>query len=404
MILLGRNAKEIEGVAIFPDHENEKQFWYLSGKVRLSERGRKPVFTLLTYQKRENEGAGYVMFEVNIGLPDAVKRRILSQLPPGSNLAPVTFNQGIVKAQVLDKRVGDSPPTLYGDNTAIFGLALDGVQTPLIEQAFEGGGASIGVIYDLEFTAMNPSLDVKIEADLSRVYKEFKATLGFKGVIPVAPPFMLDASIEAGFQKLVNNQAIVIDVVTYVDDEDNKRQRDAALSLFMDKLLKEWFEPTLTQPQVTEKEDQAGSTNVSNNGAQGGQPGEETGEGAGIADTIEDFLPQAKVKLRSINQIKFEKFEYHYRGSQTTTKKYYPQGLFKQLLAEGKVQRKEGIIDVDIDKPFFRTIEIDVQAPQISYEKYGLQSIHFAAKYPNREIESRILTKTISKLNPLNLR
>ncbi|MEM7132925.1 MAG: hypothetical protein AAF702_41865 [Chloroflexota bacterium] len=404
MILLGRNQEVIEGITIFPDHDTtQNQFWYLSGPVRLAEKDGDSVFTLLKYQQADNEGAGFAMFEVNIGLPEDVERKIRSKLPEGATLSAVPFNQGIVKTMVLDESIGDSPPTLYGDNTAIFSLPLDEVQTPLLEQAFEGEAQPIGVVYDLEFTAMRPTLDVKLEADLSRVYSELQASIGFEGVIPTDPPFMLDTSIEAGFQKLVQEGAINMEVFTFVDDEDVKAQREEALRLFMDVLLKEWFEPTLALPKITDTNDKddlpiVGSTNEGEEGE-----GNDTGIGDDIEDIVDaaqEIMPTVKVKLRAVHQEELKKVSYRFSGAQTTTRKYYPQGFFSRLLKD--VKSGKGIVAVDIDDPFFRTISIDVQAPQINYEKYGLQSVHFAAQYPDRSIASRIFDKdTPSHAEPI---
>lgn len=409
MLLLGRSAQQIEGITIFPDHENPKQFWYLSGPVSLAQRNGSTVFTLIKYNKKVKDkgakGGGFVTFEVNLNLPDKIESRIKSKLPDGAVLAPVPFDKGTVKCLALDvdkeQILGASSPSLYDDNSVIFSLTLNENQTTILEQAYNGSATPIGVVYELEYTAMRPSLDVRLEADLQRVYNEFQASLGASGFVEV---MFLEGEIEAGFQKLIQEGAIKVDIVTFVDDEDTKQQKETALKLFMDTLLKDWFVPTLTVPKLSEedKEDLPldETTNNKDDAAATDEDKNKPIDGIGedlkdtvdaVEDLTEEVIPQAKLKLRFVRQEERKKVTYIYRGAQATRKTYFPQGFFSRLLSD--VENKKGIITADLDDPFFRTIAIDVQAPEINYGKYGIQSLHFAAKYPNREIESRIFDK-----------
>lgn len=415
MLLLGRGARQIEGYTIFPDHENPKQFWYLSGPVSLAQRNDSTVFTLIKYNKKAKDkgakGGGFVTFEVNLNLPDKIESSIKSKLPDGAVLAPVPFDKGTVKCLALDvdkeQMLGAGSPSLYDDNSAIFSLTLNENQATILEQAYNGSATPIGVIYELEYTAMRPTLDVRLEADLKRVYTEFQARLGASGF---AKGFALKGEIQAGFQQLIQEGAIKVDIVTFVDDEDTKQQRETALQLFMDTLLKDWFVPTLNIPKLDEEDkddlplnettkNEDTATNTDEN-----KPIDGVGEDLkdtvdAVEDVAEDVIPQAKLTLRFVRQEEQKKVTYVYRGAQATRKTYFPQGFFSRLLSD--VDNKKGIVTADLDDPFFRTISIDVQAPEINYEKYGIQSLHFAAKYPNREIESRVFDKDNNTAQPV---
>lgn len=411
MLLLGRGAREIEGIQVFPDHENEKQFWYLSGPLRLSERNGDSVFTLIKYNKKAKDegakGGGFVTFEVNVGLPENIERRIVRELPDGAQLAAVPFDKGSVKCVALDvdeeNTLGASSPTLYGDNSAIFSLTLNEVQAAIFEQTFKQAGQPIGVYYDLEFTAMRPTLDVKLSADLSRVYTEFQASLGFEGVIPAKVPFKLDAALEAGFQRLVQTGAIQIEVVTFVDDEDVETQKKEALKLFMDTLLKDWFAPTLklpkTKPNDGDKKDEPLANTTPNPQEEETDKEKDNQEEAGLGEDIKDVaeaaddvaeavIPQVRLRLKFVRQEELKKLTYRFSGSQATSRKYYPQGFFSRLLQD--VDENKGIITVDVNDLFFETINIKVEAPQVAYETYRLQSVFFSAKYPDRDIVSLV--------------
>jgi hypothetical protein len=409
MLLLGRGAQQIEGITIYPDHENDKQFWYLSGSVQLAKRDDKYALTLIKYNQSVGEegvkGGGFATFEVNIGLSESQAKKIHSKLPKDAVLAAVPFNQGTVKCVALnvgkESIVGASSPSLFGDNAALFSLTLDKTQTAILESAFSNNGQPIGVYYDLEFTAMRPSLDVKLEADLARVYTEFQFSLGVEATIPAGDvPVDLEASIDAGFQKLVQEGAIKIEVFSFSDDADVKRQKDEAVKFFMDQLLKDWFTPTFqvpkapddksnqpTKPKPEEKPTQPTETNPEEKPTQPTEANDDN-----IVETLEDVIPQVKLKLRFVHQEEQKKVTYRYSGSQVVTKKYYPQGLFNSLLQDE--DKSKYIIAADVNDLFFETIGIQVKAPEAStYEKYGLQSTQFAAKYPDRDIASLVFDK-----------
>lgn len=397
MLLLGRTAQEINGISIYPDHEDTNQFWYLSGPVRLSERNSQPVFTLIKYnpdiQIENAQGGGYVTFEVNIGLTSRERENILSQLPPNAKLAPVAFNRGTVQCLALslgeEEILGAVSPSLVGENAAIFSLTLNENQTAILEQAFERQGQPIGVIYNLEYTAMTPALDVRLTANLERVYEEFQITFGFEGIVPTKPPLLLDASLETALQNLVQNGDIDMEVVVFIDEEDIKRQRDEALRLFLDILLKDWFVPTLELPRVSDEDDRDELAVVDSTGTPTPETTESDnsllGDVQDIAETAEEILPQAKLKLRFVEQTERKTITYEFRGSQTTTKTYHPQGFFGLLLEN--INKNEHFILANLDDPFFRNLEIQVEAPENNYEKYGLQSVNFAARYDRKQEE-----------------
>ena len=429
MLLLGKEqlqSKVIEGLQLFPDHENPKQWWYLSGPVRLAERDNKSQFTLIKYNKNAKEqgaqGGGFVTFEVNVGLSENVQKEIREEIErekgiENIQLSSVPFNKGSVKCVALDvdseNILGASSPTLYGENSAIFSLSLNETETAIFEQSFDQGGQPIGVYYELEFTAMNPSLDVRLNADLSRIYKEFQATVGYEGPVPKTSS-RIDTSLEAGFQRLVQTGAIKMEVITFVDNEDVKRQRDEALRLFMDVLLKEWFEPTLALPKVTDEDDKedfvidkpteeqtSESTNGSKEVEKDSEEKDSQEDGVGedakdIADAAKaiskPFIPQITLKLRYVDQRELKKLSYRFNGSQTTLRTYYPQGFFSRLL--GEIDKGTGLITADVNDLFFETLNISAEAPRVAYEKYGLQSVHFAAKYPERQVESLVFDKS----------
>ena len=64
----------------------------------------------------------------------------------------------------------------------------------------------MGVIYDLKYTGLRPALHVKITADYQRIYDHF--SVGLEGQY-----YWFRLGIDAGFEKLVQDGAIDIEVI-----------------------------------------------------------------------------------------------------------------------------------------------------------------------------------------------
>ncbi|NTU82804.1 MAG: hypothetical protein HGA45_26130, partial [Chloroflexales bacterium] len=271
MLLLNSSKTiTVDGVTVFPDHADPNQFWYLAAPVKLARRRAddRAQFTFIKYKPAAVQagvkGGGFLMFEVSLGLDEASERRIrsrLTSLAPGRvQLSPVPFDEGSVQCVALnlqggggtsadppppgafnavEKILGATTPSLLGDNSAAFSLTLDQEGAIILEQAFSEGTTPVGVIYNLKFTGLRPALDVKITADFKRIYDHFSASLSGRY-------YFVEVGIEAGLEKLKQDGAIKIEVRNFSTEGDRKEKEKWALEFFMDKLLKDWFEPTLT--------------------------------------------------------------------------------------------------------------------------------------------------------------
>ncbi|NER82025.1 MAG: hypothetical protein F6K42_21180, partial [Leptolyngbya sp. SIO1D8] len=274
MLLLGNRTLTIEGITVFPDHADPNQFWYLPGPVSLArrQRDRRANLTFMKYKAAAvsggPRGGGFLTFEVNLRLDPDLERRLLSKLssiaPGRPQLAVVPFDEGTVQCVALNLQgsggttanpggegtfnaveqiLGASVPSLHGDNTASFSLTLSQEGATILEKAFQTGTTPVGVIYNLTFTGMRPALDVKITADFKRIYKHFSGSLS-------AQYYFVQAGIEAGFEKLVQDGAIKIEVTNFTGEDDLKEKEQWALDFFKDQLLAQWFQPTLTPGQL----------------------------------------------------------------------------------------------------------------------------------------------------------
>jgi hypothetical protein len=271
---LGSKTSTIEGITVFADHADPNQFWYLPGPVRLARRQNdgRAAFTLVRYADvvaGQSIGGGFLMFQVDLRLDPVTERRIQAQLssraPDQPRLAAVPFDQGTVECIALDLQggggttakvgadgsfravesiLGSTTPSLDGVNSAAFSLTLSKAGAIILDQVFRERGTPVGVVYTLTYTALRPALDVEIEADLKRVFDEFKA--GLEGQC-----YWIRAGIDAAFEKLVEDGAITIKVLNFSTAADRAEKENWALDFFKEKLLGEWFKPTLTPAQLT---------------------------------------------------------------------------------------------------------------------------------------------------------
>jgi hypothetical protein len=314
MLLLNSRTITVDGITVFPDHADPDQFWYLPGPVGLAERGadKRKAFTFIKYKPAVVEsgvkGGGFLTFEVNLRLLQALERKImgkLSEFSANPRLAVAPFDDGTVKCVALnlegsggtsatpapagafnavEKILGATVPSLHGDNTASFSLTLSQEGAIILEQAFQQGTTPVGVVYALKFTGMRPALKVKITADMKRVYDHFSASLSGRY-------YFIKAGIEAGLEWLKQQGAIQIEVEDFTGAQDRAEKERWALDFFKNNLLHQWFEPTLTLDQTgadslplpgNPPANNTGGSSSSNSGASGATPSANPSTGVGV--------------------------------------------------------------------------------------------------------------------------
>ena len=271
MLLLGSKSITVEGVQVFADHANPNQFWYLPGPVSLARdpTTREADFTFLKFRPAQAggpaRGGGFLMFVVNLKPDPHLERRILARvaaLAPGDAvLSPVQFDDGTVECigltvqggggarpsgpvslQVTEQIQGSTVPSLAGYNDAAFSLTLTQEGATLLEDALTNLTQPVGVVYNLKYTGMRPALEVKITADYKRIFDQL--TGGLSGQI-----YWVQASLEAGFEQLRQSGAIKIEVTNFTGQADMDQKAQWALDFFRDRLVSQWFEPTLIPGQ-----------------------------------------------------------------------------------------------------------------------------------------------------------
>ena len=285
----------INGVAVFADHANERQFYYMPAMPHLTtvpevingQRIEVPQLQLLKFRGEAGNG-GFLTFEVNLGIEDSVKDDIamelkrLFQLRENPILAPVILESGTVELMILGHATGPNgellfdedeqprfvkkaqkssfgKPALYGRNEAVFSVALDEEGVQLIENSLiHSELMPVGIVYSLDFLALRPAFSVKIHADWNRIQTHFSETF-------TADVLFSSTEISTVVDKLIEDQVVTIEVDTFLPEGEDAGswvgRRDQAISDFKDMVLQNFFKPSL-EPMKEEEDGWDKATDV----------------------------------------------------------------------------------------------------------------------------------------------
>jgi len=283
----------IEGAAVYSDHANPRQFYYMPAMPKLStvfdptvgpNGAQIPQISLIKFRDVAAQGGGFLTFTVDLGIDQdrldtiAAEYKRLAQLRDNPIPAPVQLESGTVQLMILGETTPAPPttgqppaqpsdddrrfvlkinppyaskPALYGDNPAIFSVQLDQDGVQLVEQTlFAAELMPIGVIYSLDFFALRPAYTVSVTADWNRVQTHFDESFNLDILFS-------SVQIDKVVDKLVEDRVIKIDVDSFLPEgEDGGSwvgRRDQAINDFKDMVIKSCFTPSI-EP-IKEEED-----------------------------------------------------------------------------------------------------------------------------------------------------
>ena len=274
MILISSQKLSVDGVDVYPDHESKTQFWYIPGTVRLAQRGKRKALSYLWYTESatDNEGTGFLNFEVNTAVPQAtldnIKAKIRTDWAPSGTitLSTVPYHTGNVNFAVLGSggvlskagnlakdpsfirssstqavwQAGSS--SLVGDNAAVCGVTFtkEGKLAGAMDAVLENRMQNIAAVYRLEYLAMRPAVTFSVKGT-------FKKTIdAFTGGIGVSVPLealLLDVGIQAQWQRAVQNTDLKIEIIDYSDGDPNTKEAlKWAQQILLEYVLKNFYE------------------------------------------------------------------------------------------------------------------------------------------------------------------
>lgn len=195
----------IHGVTVYGDDTRSDTFYLLPPAPSFRIANGKPVFRFLKYRQLRKQGedlfGGMVVFDTEFTLDpetlakvtavlqaqvDALPRPILmggGAATPGARpvrIAPLTYTGGTVHLNIgegdafVQKVRGAGRPSLYGTNVACFKVELTAAGAALFEQALQGDGGFVQVIYDLKHFAKLPPVHALARWNAEQFYSFFQ--------------------------------------------------------------------------------------------------------------------------------------------------------------------------------------------------------------------------------------
>ncbi|MCU0542319.1 MAG: hypothetical protein MUE44_09020 [Oscillatoriaceae cyanobacterium Prado104] len=390
MILLGFESLEVDSVVVYPDHANPYQYWYLPSNIDLAQRAGTMIFTLIKYRpdakKAGVKGGGFLTCEVNLSLPQLIEEHLKNEIlakfkskgvtSESLILSPVLYDTGKVAVTALNVDLTNiwtaTSPSLSGDNTAILSLTLDQNQATLLDEAYKDEGKPVGIAYELEFTAMRPALDVEVFADYQAIYRRFQAKFDYN--IPLTEDGLqkFKLVLETQLQWLQENKSLEIKLLNLSPNDPEIEKRKAwALEYVTAQLLRDFFVRKLDDMPIF--------------------PDPKTSDAQKLIDQLARlyFLgakslikPRGSLQLGYYRQEEQKTFNFRYTESKVIKQFHTPQSFFGTLLKDVP-KEKPYYQQIDLDDPFFKEIEILVQAPLGSYGDIGLISAQLILRYSN---------------------
>jgi hypothetical protein len=125
------------------------------------------------------------------------------------------------------------PAPLTPPHRSAFAVALSAEGATLFERAAAGGELPFGVVYDLRFLALSPSLNARVTMDYERIYDRFAASVGFT--------YYVSVKLDVDLAWLLQNEAITIEITAFSDAEDARRQQERVLDLVKARVVADFF-------------------------------------------------------------------------------------------------------------------------------------------------------------------
>lgn len=272
-----------ENIIFYGDHQQNDVVYYLPNEVGLApiisdnNSGKKFDFFLEIFKegiaikgglKELEDSSGAIM---SLGVQciaskerlDLVRDILIDKhdLPENFVFSPPEWKNGSIDLIVLDATtqddatigedsfvesiIGSKKPSLTSsDLKAIFNVRLDRKGASLVAATLQGDRSSVaGVLYDLKFKALQPALDLKIEANLDRCHDVVSHIVSVGAKVTYYVTLSAEAKFEFIKEKLIEEGAIKVEVLSQVTNPEMRKMIDDTVKEFKDKVMKELFSP-----------------------------------------------------------------------------------------------------------------------------------------------------------------
>lgn len=196
MTLLIATQQRINGVNVFNDDQSPYRYYLIADqpRIRMRDDGT-PAFRFLKYRNPIDRpdgrrGGGFLVFDTELVVSDAQRQavvaalqdRINQQFPgdapkPQVEIETLVYTKGTSKINLesmssdfVESVFNPGSPSLYGRNITPFTVELTENGATLLEQALQGKGGFVQVVYDLYCPVKLPPCKVNIWFDSSQFY------------------------------------------------------------------------------------------------------------------------------------------------------------------------------------------------------------------------------------------
>ena len=362
-------------VTVFGDHEFFNVFYPLpqQPRYRLNAEG-KPSFAFYKYRfpvdrPDGKKGGGFLLFDVEFVVDDEIlqgvkdqlagqvqqeaNRRGISPVPPvvigaftfTKGTSSLLYPEGLVTKQIPN----GGKPSLFGNNVSTFALELPPEGATFFEQAMQGQGGAVSIVYDLSFWARLPQIKISAYFHASKFYSFYQT------IDTDWEPWAEDSYRETLREQLISSEAMTFDFnwggVT--DEKVRAPIRDWATRSLEDAVERNMIEAIAPVPDDQRK----------------------------LPDGIEDVT-------RDITSTKITNVSVHYKESQTVEWNVAPQGILPNITslkdASGApIKWSDYARVIDLDDPFFKTLRVNAFV-NADFKNLPIHSVEVKLFYNNR--------------------
>ena len=286
MLDLSKSYGRYEGLTFFGDHQDDHIVYYLPDEVALAQSGNGgyDFFLQLFHDNKmqnvsdngslslsdslENTSGSILQLSVNCMVSHerldkamtALKRDV-TDLPGDAVATTPLWSDGSVDLITLDTSgkseqtdpsdmvkavVSSQRPSLTHDLKSVFNVRYDRLGTELIFSALQHERSMVAAVYDLQFAAIRPAVNLKITAWLKRCQETARKNIDANlhlSLEEVSVDF--SAQVERLTQKMKENGDIVVEVTSEVTSDEEKKQVEELTNEFRNMVFRELFSPTV---------------------------------------------------------------------------------------------------------------------------------------------------------------
>jgi len=279
MLDFSRGTREVrvgdnQRMTLFPDSANPLVYHYLPNMPHIATMiGGSPGIKLFVYRENlddiaddDPEAVAFLSLDVDLSWESelieqaAAKIRLEDNLLEAPTLTPIFFRSGATKLMLLDAQtpdpddaaggdepaptrfvtsiLGGGPPSLYGDNRAIFQAALSKRGAAALSGSLDGM-TPIGVVYTLTFAGLQPAFNIKAKVDWQKVYDHFSSQENMNFLF-------YERDIQKSIDTLVENRSIELEVtISGIGADAMDAERKQAMDSIRQLIFDNFFEATI---------------------------------------------------------------------------------------------------------------------------------------------------------------